>query len=96
MTRQTCPTCHQVIPGEPAHLTPRELDVLVAWWLTGSVTKAAKRTGLTEQRAKNLLAQARLRNQVRSNDQLFTMHSDSVRLALEEQVSQNVGSRKAA
>jgi DNA-binding CsgD family transcriptional regulator len=94
MTREVCPTCHQVIPGEPAHLTPRELDVLTAWWMTGSVTQAAAQVGLTEQRAKNLLAQARLRNRVRSNDQLFTMHSDSVRSVIEEQLSQNI--REAA
>ncbi len=94
MSREVCPRCHQVIPGEPAHLTARELDVLVAWWLTGSVTKAAERAGLGEQRAKNLLAQARLRNQVRSNDQLFAMFSDSVRSRLEELVSQN--NRQAA
>lgn len=39
----------------------RELDVLAAWWLTGSVKRAGEVIGVGEQTAKNLLNMARLR-----------------------------------
>lgn len=76
--RELCPTCGQAIP-RGGYLTPRELDVLVAWWMLGSVRAAAERVGIGQQRAKNLLLRARNRNGVRSNDALLAAHLDDVR-----------------
>ena len=39
-----CPTCgHRLNQG--GRLTPRELDVLAAWWMVGTVKGAAHRVG---------------------------------------------------
>ncbi len=89
MTRDACPTCGQLLPrGE--YLTDRELDVLVAWWMTRSVRKAAAQVGVGEQRAKNLLMRARKRNGVRSNDVLLAAHLDAVRSRLLDAGSHNI------
>lgn len=42
-------------------ISPRELEVVAAWWHEGSVVAAAKLLGITEQTAKNQLHTARLR-----------------------------------
>lgn len=42
-------------------ITARELEVIAAWWHTGSVVEAAKLLGIHEQTAKNQLYTARLR-----------------------------------
>ena len=81
MTRDVCPSCGQAIP-RGNYLTSRELDVLVAWWMLGSVRKAAEHAGVGGQRAKNLLHRARIRNGVRSNDQLLAANLDAVRGAV--------------
>jgi len=43
-------------------LTPRELEVVAAWWHTGSVKEAAGLLGIANQTAKNDLRTARLRS----------------------------------
>ena len=43
-------------------LSPRELEVVAAWWHTGSVKEAARLLGMAEQTAKNDLRTARLRS----------------------------------
>ena len=88
MSRDVCPSCGQPIP-RGSYVTPRELDLLVAWWLTGSVRQAAERVDMAEQTAKNILARARNRNGVRSNELLLAVHLDSVRSALAEGASHN-------
>ena len=88
MTRDVCPSCGQSLP-RGSYLTPRELDVLVAWWMLRSVRKAADQVGVGQQRAKNLLHRARIRNGVRSNDLLLAAHLDAVRSALAAGVSHN-------
>lgn len=42
-------------------ISPRELEVVAAWWHEGSVVAAAELLGITEQTAKNQLHTARLR-----------------------------------
>ena len=42
-------------------ITNRELQVIAAWWHTGTVKEAAGLLGVTEQTAKNQLHTARLR-----------------------------------
>ena len=42
-------------------ISPRELEVVAAWWHTGTVKDAAEIMDLAPQTAKNLLAMARLR-----------------------------------
>lgn len=41
--------------------TKRELEVIAAWWHTGTVVGAAELLGIRESTAKNLLHTARLR-----------------------------------
>lgn len=48
-------------------LTPRELDVIAAWWHVGSVKGAAEILNLSEQMAKSTLHTARLRAGVPNN-----------------------------
>jgi hypothetical protein len=48
-------------------MTSALLDVLMAWWRTGSVRQAAMRLGLAEQTIKNQLATARRRSHVTDN-----------------------------
>lgn len=78
MIPDLCPHCGQALPKGTERLTPRELDVLVSWWTEGSVKAAAAREGITEQRAKNLLSGARIRNQVHSTDKLLALHLQAV------------------
>ncbi len=84
-----CPTCGQARPRGTGYLTPRELDVLLEWWMCGSVRGAAERAGVGQQRAKNMLARARIRNGVRSNDLLLATHLDAVRSRLVERTQHN-------
>ena len=85
-----CPTCgHRLNQG--GRLTPRELDVLAAWWMVGTVKGAAGRVGIGEQRAKNLLRAARIRNGASTNDDLLEMHFADVRSLVDKLVSQNIG-----
>lgn len=94
--RQVCPTCGQDLPNLDDQLTPRELEVLMHWWLTGSVKDAAHIVGVGEQRAKNMLANARNRSRVRTNSQLLSAHLDEVRTLVQSQVSQNTRSAEVA
>lgn len=84
----TCPCCHQLILDTPATLTPRELDLLTAWWRLKSVKKAAVAIGVGEQRAKNMLANARNRSHVKSNADLLRLHLDALAAKVEVVVSQ--------
>lgn len=42
-------------------ISKRELDVIAAWWHTGTVVEAARLLNISEQTAKNQLHTARLR-----------------------------------
>ena len=90
-----CPTCgHRLNQG--GRLTPRELDVLAAWWMVGTVKGAAAQVGIGEQRAKNLLRAARIRNGVPDNDELLEMHFVAVRSLVAETMQHNVAGSAAA
>jgi hypothetical protein len=89
VTRELCPTCRQPLPAITEELTPRELELLVAWWTLGSVTQAARAIGVTEQRAKNMLARARIRSGVDTNDQLLARHMDEVRVTVRDAMRHN-------
>lgn len=92
---ERCPTCgHR--PKKGAHVTPRELDLLAAWWLIGTVKGAAGRVGMGEQRAKNLLRTARIRNRASTNDDLLEMHFQAVRSLVADTTSHNIGGSAAA
>ena len=94
MTR--CPTCGQIRPEARQPLTPRELEVLTHWWMTGSVKRAAQAAGVGEQRAKNMLARARIRTQVHSNDELLAAHMDAVRSLVQSRMQHNSQQADAA
>ena len=79
MTPALCPHCGQELPNPTAHITPRELDVLTCWWLAESVKSAAEMAGVGEQRAKNMLRAARIRNRVPTNQALLSLHYPAVR-----------------
>jgi hypothetical protein len=90
-----CPTCgHKLVQG--ASITPRELDVLAAWWMLGSVKGAARSVGVGEQRAKNLLSAARIRNHVSTNDELLVAHFAEVRTLVGERMQHNQDGAVAA
>ena len=77
-----CPTCFRPYPLEAPRtvtLTAREIDALSAWWHYRNVKLAAVLIGVGEQRAKNLLAAARQRSGVHSNEELVAMHVGSIR-----------------
>ena len=93
---ELCPTCAQPLPKAPRHLTPRELEVLMAWWTTGSVVEAAKQVGVGRQRAVNMLAAARIRNGVRSNEALLAQNLEAIREAVREITSHKRGRHEAA
>jgi hypothetical protein len=90
-----CPSCGQPIPRS-GEATERELDVLFAWWLTGSVTAAAEMAGVGEQRAKNLLARCRSRSGVHSNEALLMVQLDALRSRIVGSASHNVRGSEAA
>jgi hypothetical protein len=94
MTR--CPTCGQLRPESLRPLTARELEVLTHWWMTGSVKKAAQAAGVGEQRAKNMLARARMRSRVHSNDELLAAHMDAVRSLVQDRMTHNKSQADAA
>lgn len=85
---EVCPNCGNV-QRSGTRLTARELDVLASWWMTGSVKSAARDVGVGEQRAKNLLARARIRNGARTNDELLAQHFAAVRSTVSERMSHN-------
>lgn len=77
-----CPTCQRPWSAEATSkpsLTSRELDALSAWWHTNSVQQAAVLIGVTEQRAKNLLANARVRSGASSNGELVSLYLGQIR-----------------
>jgi hypothetical protein len=59
-------------------LTPRELDILGAWWHEGSVVGAAQLVNVSEQTAKNVLHTARLRAHVATNLALARLFLDDL------------------
>ena len=59
-------------------ITDRELEVIAAWWHTGSVVEAAKLLEIHEQTAKNLLATARLRAGATTTLALAKLHSQGL------------------
>lgn len=92
-----CPTCGQALPGEaPYQLTPRAVDVLAAWWITDSVKAAAQMAGVGEQRAKNILANARMRSRVPTNHALLAQHFSVIRLRARELMHHNEQREEAA
>lgn len=94
--RELCALCGQELPGATRSLTPRELEVLTQWWMTGSVKRAAAQAGVGEQRAKNMLARARIRSGVQTNAQLLAAHMDEVRSLVQSKVSQNMSGSEVA
>ncbi len=95
MSRELCETCGQPLPESTSYLTPRELDVLAAWFVVGTVRGAASMAGVGDQRAKNMLAAARIRNGAGSNDQLVRMHFDAVLSAVRDATQHNSRRRAA-
>lgn len=93
---ELCPTCGQPVPKAPRGLTPRELEVLIAWWTTGSVVQAAKQVGVGRQRAVNMLAAARIRNRVKNNEQLLAQNLEAIREAVREITQHNADQHAAA
>jgi hypothetical protein len=90
-----CPTCgHRLNQG--GRITPRELDVLAAWWMVGSVKGAAQSVGIGEQRAKNLMRAARIRNGVPTNDELLELHFVAVRSLVAERMQHNSDGKAVA
>ena len=90
-----CPTCgHRLNQG--GRLTPRELDVLAAWWMVGTVKGAAAQVGIGQQRAKNLLRSGRIRNGVSTNDELLEMHFVAVRSLVADRMKHNYDGSAAA
>lgn len=59
-------------------ITARELEVVAAWWHTGTVKDAAALLGIHPQTAKNQLASARMRCGVSTTLALARMHSDGL------------------
>jgi hypothetical protein len=94
--RELCPLCGQERPDATQPLTERELEVLTAWWMTGSLKKAAIQVGVGEQRAKNMMARARIRSRVSTNRELLAAHMDEVRLLVQSKVSQNMSESAVA
>ena len=91
-----CPTCGQIRPESLEPLTPRELEVLTHWWMTGSVKRAAQAAGVGEQRAKNMLSRARIRSRVQTNDELLSAHMDAVRSLVQSRMSHKSSQADAA
>lgn len=90
-----CPTCGHLLTVDAPMLTSRELDALSAWWITRNVKLAAVLIGVSEQRAKNLLARARQRSRVHSNEDLVVQHLGRLR-SKKELVASHNGSKVAA
>lgn len=59
-------------------ITDRELEVVAAWWHTGSVVEAAKLLDIHEQTAKNLLSTGRLRAGATTTLALAKLHSNGL------------------
>lgn len=81
---EVCPTCLRPLPRPARGLTPREVQVLIAWWTTGSVVEAARQVGVGRQRAVNMLAAARIRNGAKTNDELLAQNMESLRSVVRE------------
>ena len=58
--------------------TKRELEVIAAWWHTGTVNEAARLIGIAPQTAKNLLHTARLRTGAPNTLALSRMYADDL------------------
>ncbi len=56
-------------------VTDRELEIVAAWWHTGSVVEAARLLVISEQTAKNMLHTARLRSGAPTTLALARMHA---------------------
>jgi DNA-binding CsgD family transcriptional regulator len=89
VTPDLCPHCGQVLPRSASYLTPRELELLSYWWMTQNVRRSAVRAGVSEQRAKNMLRAARIRNGVATNYDLLALHFVAVRSAVDARMPQN-------
>ena len=94
MPREVCPTCLRPLPLPARGLTSRETELLIAWWTTGSVTEAAVQVGVSQQRAKNMLAAARIRNGAKSNEELLAQNMELVRETVRE-ITQHKASHDA-
>lgn len=94
--RDLCPHCGQALPTGNEYLTPRELDVLACWWMAGTVREAAALAKVGEQRAKNILAAARIRNRVHTTEQLLALHFKAVRSAATVRMQHNLSAGEAA
>ena len=78
-----------------AGITARELDVLSAWWLTGSVKAAASLLAMPEQSAKNHLHLARVRSGAASNVLLVQRYLFDLRSLAELRRTQHKRARRA-
>ena len=96
MARARCESCGQTLPTEGGTITARELDVLTEWFLTGSVVQAARNAGVGQQRAKNMLRAARIRNGVSNNDQLMGRYYEQVIERMRDATSHKIRMRQAA
>lgn len=79
-------------------VTDRELEVVAAWWHSGSVVEAARFLVISEQTAKNLLHTARLRSGAPTTlalSQMFMADLPSV-VALRRRTKQRANRRTAA
>jgi hypothetical protein len=76
-----CPTCQRPFPLVDSYrpLTDRELDALSGWWHYRSVKLTAMLIGVGEQRAKNLLASARSKAGIHSNEELVEKYLGQLR-----------------
>jgi DNA-binding CsgD family transcriptional regulator len=91
-----CPTCFRPWPVEAdtyRRLTSRELDAISGWWEYRSVKLTARLLGVGEQRAKNLLASARVKAGVGSNGELAAMYLGQLR-SIESLIAQHNGARR--
>lgn len=72
--------------------TPRQIEILAAWWFTkGSSVKAAKLLGLSQQTVRNQLYQFRLQEKADSNLDLALQHVDDI-----DRIRKSFVGRKAA
>lgn len=96
MTPDLCPHCGQTLPRDSARITDRELDVLTAWWMAGTLRKAAVIAGVSEQRAKNMIRAARIRSGAADNKALLAIHFVAVRTEGLKRMQRNIGRKEAA
>lgn len=97
MTPDLCPHCGQVMPnavGSP--ITEGELEALSAWWLTGTVKKAADLLGRSQRTVVNQLYSARNRNGVHTTLELLQLHIGQLRSRSDLITKHNVRAKEAA